>query len=103
MDKNKILSSRFFYEHIILSRVLLDVPLTWSLHSCSAWLCVFQRQWKFCFGNTAGSANRKQEGLFSEMQGSEGSAVSIFFDPTHELVLQQQQDMSGEVKRKANM
>lgn len=48
---------------------------------------------------------RKQEAgrTFSEMQESEGSAVSIFLDPTHELVLQQQQDMSGEVKRKANM
>lgn len=39
----------------------------------------------------------------SEMQEYEGSAVSIPLDPTHELVLQQQQDMSGEVKRKANM
>lgn len=37
------------------------------------------------------------------MQEYEGSAVSIPLDPTHELVLQQQQDMSGEVKRKANM
>lgn len=103
MDKNKILSSRFFYEHIILSRVLLDVPLTWSLHSCSAWLCVFQRQWKFCFGNTAGSANRKQEGLFQKCKDLKGVQFPFFFDPTHELVLQQQQDMSGEVKRKANM
>lgn len=48
---------------------------------------------------------RKQEAgrTFSEMQEPKGSAVSIFLDPTHELVLQQQRDMSGEVKRKANM
>lgn len=48
---------------------------------------------------------RKQETgkTSSEMQEPEGSAVSIFLDPAHELVLQQQQDMSGEVKRKANM
>lgn len=54
--------------------------------------------WKHC-------GERKQEAgrTFSAMQKSKGRAVSIFLDPTHELVLQQQQDMSGEVKRKANM
>lgn len=48
---------------------------------------------------------RKQEAgrTSSEMEEPDGSAASIFLDPAHELGLQQQQDMSGEVKRKANM
>jgi len=37
------------------------------------------------------------------MEEPDGSTASIFLDPAHELGLQQQQDMSGEVKRKANM
>lgn len=74
-----------------------------DLHSCSVWPRVFQKQWKFCFGNTAERANRKQEGLF---QNPEGSTVSIFFFflfwGVGGSVLQQQQDTSGEVKSKAN-
>ena len=80
MDKNTDLASRHFYKCIhSLGVPLLYVPLTWSLHSCSAWLCVFQRQWKFCFGNTTENANRKQEGLLQKWKNLTGVQLPFFW------------------------